>query len=117
MQPIDVDASEAIEFLDRMQFFGGQRTWRELWADMPKKVQDADLAAFNRDVELLRKVVLSKVESTTIEAEPVRHGKWEEYQIPHIICCSECDYGTCVDEKTKFCPNCGAKMDLEEEHS
>lgn len=46
------------------------------------------------------------------EAEPVRHGRWEEYQIPHIICCSECDYGTCVDEKTKFCPNCGAKMDL-----
>lgn len=50
----------------------------------------------------------------TVAAESVRHGKWEEYQIPHIICCSECDYGTCVDEKTKFCPNCGAKMDLED---
>ena len=72
MRPIDVDASEAIEYLDKMQFFGGQRAGRELWADRPKEVQDADLAAFNRDIELLRKVVLSKVENTTIEAEPVR---------------------------------------------
>lgn len=42
----------------------------------------------------------------------VKHGKWIEYQIPNIICCSECDWGTGVDEKSfKYCPNCGAKMD------
>lgn len=46
--------------------------------------------------------------------ELVRHGKWEEYEVPHIICCSECDWGTGVDEKHfKYCPNCGAKMDGE----
>ena len=45
---------------------------------------------------------------------PVRHGDWEEYQIPHIICCSECDWGTGVEEKQqfKFCPNCGAEMTI-----
>lgn len=69
MRPIDTDVSEAIEILDKMQFFGGQRAGRELWADKPKKVQDADLVAFNRDIELLRKVVLSKVENTTKEEE------------------------------------------------
>lgn len=47
----------------------------------------------------------------TIDAEPVRHGRWEEYEIPHIICCSECDWGTGVDERSNYCPNCGAKMD------
>lgn len=50
----------------------------------------------------------------TIDAEPVRHGRWEEYEIPHIICCSECDWGTGVDERSNYCPNCGAKMDLKE---
>lgn len=44
----------------------------------------------------------------------VRHGKWIEYKIPNIIGCSECDWGTGVDEKSfKYCPNCGAKMDGE----
>ena len=50
-------------------------------------------------------------EAPTIEAEPVRHGRWEEYQVPHIVCCSECDWGTGVQDKYNYCPNCGAKMD------
>ena len=39
-------------------------------------------------------------------------GEREEYQLPHIICCSECDWGTGVEDKRQFhyCPNCGAKM-------
>ena len=38
-------------------------------------------------------------------------AKWIEYQIPHIIVCSNCDWGTGVkDKKLKKCPNCGAKM-------
>lgn len=39
-------------------------------------------------------------------------GEWEEYQIPNIICCSKCDWGTGVENKHqfKFCPNCGADM-------
>lgn len=120
MRPIDVDASEAIELLDKMQFFGGQRAGRELWADKPKEVQDADLAAFNRDIELLRKVILSKVENTTIEAEPVRHGKWVLCD-GFMICC-ECGASP-ADWEAKpnnplglppFCHSCGLKMDLEE---
>lgn len=45
------------------------------------------------------------------DVEPVRHGRWIEYQTPHIICCSCCDWGTGLNGKTDFCPNCGAKMD------
>ena len=42
----------------------------------------------------------------------VRHGRWIKYQIPPIICCSNCDWATDVEEKNfQYCPNCGAKMD------
>lgn len=48
----------------------------------------------------------------TIEAEPVRHGRWEDK--PHKMmdecpCCSEC--GSFNPIKYRYCPNCGAKMD------
>ena len=49
------------------------------------------------------------------DAVPVRHGLWIEYQIPPVICCSNCDWATDVKEKNfNYCPNCGAKMDLED---
>lgn len=57
--------TDPLEILDKMQFFGGQRAGREIWNDKPREVQDADIAAFNRDIETLRKVVLSKSETTT----------------------------------------------------
>ena len=42
----------------------------------------------------------------------VRHGRWEfiggyGYQYRCSVCV------TCAERKTKFCPNCGAKMDGE----
>ena len=55
-------------------------------------------------------------EVPTIEAEPVRHGKWEdsddlEYFITFPYRCSVC--GTAGGLKFNYCPNCGAKMDGE----
>lgn len=60
----------------------------------------------------------------TIEAEPVKHGRWEAdkediYWGNHMVrmFCSCCKQTTYFDrEKGKFilfdyCPNCGAKMD------
>ena len=64
-------------------------------------------------------------ESPIIDAEPVRHGRWEtkvyttgdgldDWGIIHREeVCSEC--GKWQIGISKFCPNCGAKMDLEEE--
>ena len=51
----------------------------------------------------------------TIEAEPVKHGDWELRHVGHghYWECSVCHKNPCiyVTKDTKFCPNCGAKMD------
>ena len=54
----------------------------------------------------------------TVDAVPVRHGKWEMKPDPYgffdeIPVCSECGCTTKMREKTKFCPHCGTRMDEE----
>ena len=59
---------------------------------------------------------------------PVRHGKWSKgRKIGDVWCCSECGFGQLVsasfmykggcightDNRTRFCPNCGARMGTE----
>lgn len=61
---------------------------------------------------------------STIDAEPVRHGRYG-FVGPHIglTCSPYAEHGTCnvckerilIDPHHKnYCPNCGVKMDLEE---
>jgi hypothetical protein len=48
----------------------------------------------------------------TVDAEPVRHGRWEYVNASHgMMCsCSECgEIPECFEPN--YCPNCGAKMD------
>ena len=47
----------------------------------------------------------------TVDAEPVRHGRWDEpypFDIWDCYKCSCCGYTD--DREYNFCPNCGAKM-------
>lgn len=55
-------------------------------------------------------------EQPTVDAEPVRHGKWVNKNWNWY--CSECDkpgYKGHIpaEPDLDYCPNCGAKMDLE----
>ena len=51
------ELEKAIEILDKLSFFGGQRAGRELWNDKPREVQDEDIANFNRDIEYLKDII------------------------------------------------------------
>ena len=70
------------------------------------------------------------VKAPTIEAEPVRHGRWEEcdwveydghgecVHHPNEGCvCTNCRNAFkkefVLNPRVNFCPHCGAKMDLE----
>lgn len=55
--PRDTDVLIALEVLDKLSFFGGQRAGRELWNDKPREVQDEDIASFNRDIEYLKDII------------------------------------------------------------
>lgn len=62
------------------------------------------------------------------DVAPVKHGKWngwhgdklvgiddngdDMYRHYHYNTCSECGRGNAI--KSSYCPNCGAKMDLED---
>ena len=46
------------------------------------------------------------------DVAPVRYGKWL-HRKNGVAYCSECEVDT-VEDETNYCPNCGAKMDLED---
>ena len=71
---------------------------------------DAVSNLINDCVEISRRQVMI---APTMEAVEVKHGRWEVYQIPPIMCCSECDWATDLQSDFNYCPNCGAKMDGE----
>ena len=62
-------------------------------------------------------------EMQTIEAEPVRHGRWKNWHPKYLGMeysydtkeCSECAYvmANALRIPAHYCPNCGAKMDGE----
>lgn len=50
----------------------------------------------------------------TVDAEPVRHGKWE-FSSDGWVECSLCGetYPSDSIKPRYYCPNCGAKMDMD----
>ena len=109
MQLIDVDAlREAIEEIEWYSLYNGHI-----------------INGAKREEEAFYKVVdvfAATYNVPAIEAAPIKHGRWERYYYSyfgqHQCVCSECKdseywkryycYGV-----ESYCPNCGAKMDLE----
>ena len=77
-------------------------------------------AAYNKELVRMEMEAFCKYLQSrpTIDAEPVRHGRWGETQVIgydgiHPVYgkpCSKCGYETEL-YKPNYCPNCGAKMD------
>ena len=78
--------------------------------ELKKELKDMDIVLANHNVEDWID------EQPTVEAEPVRHGKWVNKNWNWY--CSECDkpgYKGHIpaEPDLDYCPNCGAKMDGE----
>ncbi len=68
-------------------------------------------------------VAMAVENAPTIDAVPVRHGRWEAFEdmmLDTCYRCSECgrefylEGGTPQENEYNYCPNCGAKMDYNE---
>lgn len=68
--------------------------------------------------DIIVSTLMTIEEEPTVEAEPVRHGKWLTPRgHENARCCSVCK---CIYHKDsvpfyEYCPNCGAKMERKEE--
>ena len=57
-------------------------------------------------------------DAPTVDASPVRHGQWEtNSDKPDTLICSVCKCGFDMwkHDPHNFCPNCGARMQMEGE--
>ena len=82
------ELQKAIEILDKLSFFGGQRAGRELWNDKPKEVQDEDIANFNRDIEYLRDIVSNHMNNGWIPVEE----RLPEKEYDTVLCVTDKNY-------------------------
>lgn len=78
--------------------------------------EDEDFTkAFVRGMELVKK---AEEETPTADVQEVKHGRWLFGRFGCGWCseCGECGLDTSeLDAAGNYCPNCGAKMDLEPE--
>lgn len=70
---MELNREQAIDILERFDFFQGQRAGRELWNDKPFDVQEQDIAKFSQDVASLK----NYINKLTEENERLRaKGEW-----------------------------------------
>ena len=88
--------------------------------DADAAIWELTTGCFPQSMEYTRAVGIAKrliQEMPTIEAEPVRHGRWGTHSDrPDSLICSVCKCGFDMwkHDPHNYCPNCGAKMDKEE---
>ena len=46
----------------------------------------------------------------TANVKEIIYAHWIDYQVPHISCCSYCDWGIDPLDKSPYCPHCSAEM-------
>lgn len=94
--------------------------------DMSELIRRKDVIKAMGDIHPMDYNTISLLERIqqipAVDAEPVRHGKWIENEGFDGDCyytCSvcHCDWttidGTPTENNMRYCPECGAKMDLE----
>ena len=69
-----------------------------------KEIAYARLSIFGMNVQ---KMV---TELPKANVKEIIYAHWMDYQVPHISCCSYCDWGINPLDKSPYCPHCGAEM-------
>lgn len=97
-----------------MRLIDAHKLYEQYEADMCELVKSTNCE--NISLEALSLLCGAKLiaDAPTVDAVPVKHGRWiYENDDPSMIPCSMCGYQVFRYNNTPYCPNCGAKMDLE----
>ena len=87
---------------------------KELYAAIVELANNADC-----NIAILPEVASLVRYAPAINAVPVQHGQWDLFGYEYAgtpdtgYICSECGAQEYIE--SKYCPNCGANMDLEDE--
>ena len=112
-----IDADEAIERIEKeIESINAKiEEWERNRKDREGRYDvDARIKQYKRDIISCRSDISALRSYSTVDAEPVRHGTWEEFDCDYGCTpgvgyyCSECGHAEMT--KHPYC-NCGAKMD------
>lgn len=83
-----------------------------------EKLLDTDIVRRSKTASWLMDQLLHDIKAIpAADVAPVVHGEWKLKHVGsgHYWECSVCHKNPCiyVTKNTKFCPHCGARMDLE----
>lgn len=83
-----------------------------------EKLIDTDVLRASKVASTIYDQMMYDIEHiSSADVAPVKHGKWVFDAESYEWNCSECHYwpidGSCDEDRTNYCPNCGAKMDGE----
>ena len=92
--------------------------------NLMKSIEDNSYSVSQKNNSIEKGMTLTGIrqcieEQPTVDAEPVRRGKWVEFgnDIHHCLECSKCGYLQSIYEnRPKYCPNCGEKMEEERQN-
>ena len=73
-----ITKEQALEILDKFDFFQGQRAGRELWSEKPRDAQNQDIENFKKDVDSLAEYLIN-----TDLVEVVRCHNCKNRYVPH----------------------------------
>ena len=93
------------EYIERnllKERFRKRLQWLKL--DVHDEYSSALLDGCETDFDLIDEIPVAK------NVKEIVCAHWIDYQVPHISCCSYCDWGINPLDKSPYCPNCGAEM-------
>ena len=82
----------------------------KLAEEIADSINDASIQNDELSLSILRVFKKTVDDEPTIDAEPVKHGRWIINPDGYYPYCSECKEEPESGKMTRFCPNCGAKM-------
>lgn len=103
----------ALNCLEKMQFFMGQRAGRELWMSKPKNVQDVDIEQYNHDIETVMHYIRqleNHIGELTAKVSQLDHVTRERDALLELVKelgeCNYCKHDSYCPHTIPDCMNC-----------